>query len=97
MFLLQGTKSCAKPAQAPRSHEQASFKRKSVIEQLARVWAIAVSEAVSQGRSMQIVRYEDMLLDPVKTFQKIVSLYGVTLSLPQINKVSRYATIYNVN
>ena len=89
MFIRQMEKSCVKPAEAPNGFYRSKTKRTDQVEELARLWAFSISEAIRQAKSLQIVRYEDVIRDPVHTITKMHKVYGTQLTVPQMNRLSR--------
>jgi len=66
------------------------YENGSNIERLAMQWFASVATMLRTGRSLQIVRYEDLVADPEFASKAIMERLGTTASLPQINRLTRW-------
>jgi len=61
----------------------------SIVERLANQWAANVATMLRTARSVQIVRFEDLVSDPEFASKEIMKRLGTTVSLPQMNRLTR--------
>ncbi|XP_076810698.1 dermatan-sulfate epimerase-like protein [Clavelina lepadiformis] len=90
---------CRSPTWLPRPYRQTqSHVTDNLIEILSMVWKADVKTVIGNAKSLHIVRFEDILTDPHKTAAKLLMQYGITISLPQINRITRaaHSGFYNI-
>ena len=61
----------------------------SLVVKLATLWSVSVASAIAEAHSMQIVRFEDIIEDPLLTAQLLLHAYGAQMTVPQLSKLSR--------
>ncbi|XP_002130087.2 dermatan-sulfate epimerase-like protein [Ciona intestinalis] len=91
---LLRTQSCAAPIRLPWEYVYMKKKdgkggRDSLVEKLALIWARNIAVMIRTGRSLQVVRLEDLEKHPDKVVVEVFKRMGLTVSVPQINRVIR--------
>ncbi|XP_076801715.1 dermatan-sulfate epimerase-like protein [Clavelina lepadiformis] len=78
---------CLPPSVLPREFQ--NIKKGNDVERLSKLWVASIASLIRYGRSMQIVRFEDLVSNPEVASTKIYQGLGMTISVPQINKITR--------
>ena len=79
---------CHAPAFLP--FEFRSLKARTTTQRLAEVWSSSVAGMIRNGRNLQIVRFEDLILDPQYASKSILQRLGMTIAVPELNRIKRY-------
>ena len=66
-----------------------NFKGRSTVEKLAEMWNANIATMIRNGRQLQIVRFEDLVLNPEYAATSMMQRLRMTIAVPEVNKLSR--------